>query len=145
MSDSDNKAVVERFFQLLNERDYDTAEELLDDEMIWWNAGDPDRFFLAGSRTKEEALAGLRGNAEMAPGGMICVPTGWVVEGDKVAMEATVDGKFFNGDRYVNEFHFLIELRNGKILLIKEYFDTQTCNDVFTKVIEDFNAANTEA
>ena len=141
MSKEDNKNIVARFFELTNQRDYDAAEELLDEDLVWWIAGDPDKFFLAGNKTKAESMAGLRQTATMAPAGMTLTPTGWVVEGDKVALEASVVGSFFNGDPYLNDFHFLIELRNGKILLIKEYFDTQTANDVFTKVIGEAQAA----
>lgn len=141
MNSEESKATVARFFELTNRRDYDAAESLLHDELVWWLAGDPDKFFMAGNKSKEEAMSGLRQTATMSPDGMILTPTGWIVEGNKVALEARVEGTFFNGDRYVNDFHFLIELRDGKILLIKEYFDTQTANDVFAKVISDANAA----
>ncbi len=137
MSDRDSKAIVARFFEMTNQREYDAAEALLHDDLDWWLAGDPEKFFMAGSKSKEEAMTGLRQTATMSPDGMTLTPTGWVVDGDKVALEASVEGTFFNGDRYVNEFHFLIEVRDGKILRIKEYFDTQTANDVFSKVIQD--------
>ena len=95
MSNEDNKNIVARFFELTNQRDYDAAEELLDEDLVWWIAGDPDKFFLAGNKTKAESMAGLRQTATMAPAGMTLTPTGWVVEGDKVALEASVVGSFF--------------------------------------------------
>ena len=137
MNSDDSKALISRFFELTNLREYDAAEQLLHDDLVWWLAGDPEKFFMAGDKTKEEAMTGLRQTATMSPSGMTLTPTGWVVDGDRVAMEGRVEGEFFNGDRYVNDFHFLIEVRDGKIFRIKEYFDTQTAADVFSKVISE--------
>ena len=63
VSSQDNKNIVARFFELTNQRDYDAAEELLDDDLVWWLAGDPEKFFLAGNKTKAESMQGLRQTA----------------------------------------------------------------------------------
>ena len=142
MNDSDSKAIVEKFFTFARFRDFDNAEDLLDDNLVWWVAGDPKLFPMAGTQNKEEVMQGLKRTASASPSGMEFTPTGWVVEGDKVALEAVVDGDFANGEHYHNEYHFLCEVKNNKITLIKEYFDTLTAHVVFAKGIED--AAETE-
>jgi ketosteroid isomerase-like protein len=53
-----------------------------------------------------------------------------VGEGDKVAVEATSEGKHISGRTYTNQYHFLFEFRDGKLLRLKEYMDTERVTDV---------------
>ena len=56
-----------------------------------------------------------------------------VGEGDKVAVEATSEGKHISGQIYTNEYHFLFEFRDGKLLRLKEYMDTERVTDVLVR------------
>jgi ketosteroid isomerase-like protein len=53
-----------------------------------------------------------------------------VAEGDKVAVEAVSEGQHVSGQTYSNEYHFLFEFREGKLLKLKEYMDTERVTDV---------------
>ena len=53
-----------------------------------------------------------------------------VAEGEKVAVEATSRGEHISGQIYSNEYHFLFEFRDGKLLRLKEYMDTEQVTDV---------------
>jgi ketosteroid isomerase-like protein len=49
----------------------------------------------------------------------------------RVAVEATSAAENVkNGKSYRNQYHFLMELKNGKIHAVREYLDTMHANDV---------------
>ena len=51
-------------------------------------------------------------------------------EDDRVAVEATSDGMHVSGMPYSNHYHFLFTWRDGKLLELKEYMDTQLVTEV---------------
>lgn len=51
-------------------------------------------------------------------------------EGDRVAVEATGQGRHVSGKDYVNHYHFLLTWRDGKLLELKEYMDTEAVTEV---------------
>lgn len=53
-----------------------------------------------------------------------------IAEADRVAVEASVSGVHASGALYSNDLHFLFQLLNGKILVLKEYLDTETATAV---------------
>lgn len=65
------------------------------------------------------------------PDGLQLTPTGWTVEGDRVALEMESLGTKVNGTVYNNLYHFLLILRTGKIAVIREYMDTLHVKEVF--------------
>ena len=59
---------------------------------------------------------------------------GITAEGDRVAVEVESYGKFGNGKIYQNHYHFLFEVREGKIQAVREYLDTQHLKEtIFTE------------
>ncbi len=51
-------------------------------------------------------------------------------EGERVAVEASSSGVHASGQRYKNQYHFLFEFRNGRVLHLKEYMDTEQVTDI---------------
>ncbi len=51
-------------------------------------------------------------------------------EEDRVAVEATGEGMHVSGKPYINQYHFLFTWRDGKLLELKEYLDTEQVTDV---------------
>jgi hypothetical protein len=58
-------------------------------------------------------------------------PKAMVAEGSYVAVEATSYAELNNGRIYNNQHHLLFEIRNGKVLRVKEYMDTQHAHVTF--------------
>ena len=54
-----------------------------------------------------------------------------LAEGGRVALEVTSSGDLKNGRLYRQEYHFLLEFRDGKICAVREYLDTQHTHDVW--------------
>lgn len=51
-------------------------------------------------------------------------------EGSRVAVEATGRGRHVSGVDYVNHYHFLFTWRDGELLELKEYMDTEAITEV---------------
>ena len=51
--------------------------------------------------------------------------TGITAEGDRVAVEIDGEAVHASGETYNNQYHFLLIIKDGKILELKEYMDTQ--------------------
>jgi ketosteroid isomerase-like protein len=55
-----------------------------------------------------------------------------MAEGDRVALEVVSAGNLKNGRQYRQEYHMLLTFRDGKIMSVREYLDTQHANDVWS-------------
>jgi uncharacterized protein len=125
-----NKAVVLRFFDNFSAGNVDAALALMADTATWWVAGMPDQFVLAGTKTKAQFAELLQGISAAMPNGLRVTPKGLTAEGDRVAAEAESYGEMATGKIYNNQYHFLFEVRDGKIQAVREYLDTMHAKDV---------------
>jgi hypothetical protein len=108
----------------------DAALALMADTATWWVAGKPDKFALAGTKTKAQFAELLRGLGAAMPKGLRVTTTGLTAEGDRVAAEAESYGETATGKIYNNLYHFLFEVRDGKIQAVREYLDTMHAKEV---------------
>ena len=122
--------VVRSFFENFSEGKVDAALALMADTATWWVAGNPQKFALAGTKTKAQFAELVRGIGAAMPKGLRVTPTGLTAEGDRVAVEAESYGETVHGKIYNNRYHFLIEVRNGKIEAVREYLDTMHAKEV---------------
>ena len=130
MSIEHNKKLVADFFSHFGRKDVKGALAMMTDDATWWIGGKPALFPIAGLKTKAQIGDILN---QLVPGtknGLDISPKGMVAEGDKVAVEAVSYGEFPNGRIYNNEYHFLVEIRGGKVAAVKEYLDTMHTADV---------------
>jgi ketosteroid isomerase-like protein len=54
VSETDNKKVALSFFENLSAGTLDAAPELITDDLVWWLAGEPEQFALAGGKNKTQ-------------------------------------------------------------------------------------------
>jgi ketosteroid isomerase-like protein len=52
-------------------------------------------------------------------------------EGSSVALEVESRGDLVNGRLYRQQYHMLMEFRDGRIAAVREYLDTQHAHDVW--------------
>ncbi len=123
-----NKQVVLDFWEAFSNSRFDEALDLLADDATWWIAGTTD---ISGEYSKAQFADLVKGIAENAPNGIKVTPDTLTAEGDRVSMEAESYGEISNGKVYNNFYHFMHTLRNGKLVSVKEYLDTQHVQDVF--------------
>lgn len=128
--EAQNKALVTEFMEVFSQGDVDAILGMMDDSATWWVAGTMEG--ISGTKDKQgfgEMLGGLSGGVE---GGAIrLTPESFIAEGDKVAVETESYAELKNGRVYNNHYHFVFEVRDGKIHAIKEYLDTEHTRAVF--------------
>lgn len=127
MSAEANKGVVLGFFENFSAGKFDDALGMMSDDATWWVAG---KFELSGTKTKAEFAELVKGIGSAMPNGLKITPKGLLAEGDSVAVEAESYGELANGKVYNNEYHFLIELADGKISAVREYLDTMHAKEI---------------
>jgi hypothetical protein len=128
MTNDARKQVVISFFDAFSNGRTEEAMALFADSATWWTAGN---FGLSGTKSKAALAEALGGIGTLLKGPIRVTPKAFTVEGDRVAVEAESQAERKDGKRYNNQYHFLIEVRNGKIERVREYFDTMHANDVF--------------
>jgi len=128
MGIAENKALVERFWAAFSAGRLDEALGLLGEDCTWWVAGTT---ALSKTYDKGEFATLLAGIAPLAPKGITVTPVALTAEGDRVAVEATSYAEFTNGRVYRNEYHFLMEVRDGRIVRVREYLDTEHVTATF--------------
>ena len=116
-----NKQITREFFEALSAG----SNKYLDfytDESIIWTAGNN---AIGGTRTKEEVVSFAQNILSAFPSGINFVITGITAEDERVAVEISGEAIHASGETYNNKYHFLLRIKDGKILELKEYMDTQ--------------------
>lgn len=126
LSDS-NKKFVENFFSALNRGDVEHIVDSYHEAGILQTMGNT---LISGSFTREQVADSAGGIFDVFPNGLRFVITGLVVDEHKAAVEATSEGEHISGDTYSNEYHFLFVFKDGKLLRLKEYMDTERVTDI---------------
>jgi ketosteroid isomerase-like protein len=127
MSLSENKRLVERYFDILTRNDIPALMDIYDDAMMLHVPGDT---LISGSFTKPQLAEFCSSVLDAFPEGLKFTVTGMTAEDDRVAVQAESRGIHASGKLYVNKYHFLITIRDGKIVQSQEYMDTQLVTDV---------------
>lgn len=130
MGIEDNKNVVQTFFESGNRGDVETALGLLADDVTWTNIGST-RFSGAysGKQVVIDALIGpLFGELEAGIHGTI---DNLVAEGDFVVAQVRGQARKKDGTPYNNTYCHVFRLRDGKIVSVNEYMDTELITAVF--------------
>ena len=113
------------------ETDYHDPGKVLEHchaDLDWWVPGDTR---MSGHRDHAEMVKMVEGLPGFSDGGMVFRPTGFIIEGDRAAVEAWSEVSFRDGRLYRNEYHLLVEFRDGLIWKVKQYFDTKKVADIF--------------
>ena len=120
-STKENKEIAIKFFEALSSGS-ETYLDFYNDDSVIWTAGDND---IGGTRTKKEIIDFAQGILAAFPSGITFNITGITAENERVAVEVSGDAIHASGQPYNNQYHFLLTIKNGKILELKEYMDTQ--------------------
>lgn len=130
MSLESNKQLVATFFACFGRKDVQGALDMMSADATWWIGGKPALFPICGLKSKSQIADILNSLVPTTKDGLAITPRSMIAEGDKVACEAESLGVLGNGRTYNNEYHFLVEIRDGKIASVREYLDTMHTADV---------------
>ncbi|MET0659542.1 MAG: nuclear transport factor 2 family protein [Steroidobacteraceae bacterium] len=102
----------------------EAAVAMLAPGAIWWVLGDPQKVRVSGTRQLEQITKFLKNIKRGFPEGLQAEILGVTAEGERVAIEASSTARMSNGQSYSNRYHFLIKVRDGRVLEMREYLDT---------------------
>ncbi|MEP1472979.1 MAG: nuclear transport factor 2 family protein [Halieaceae bacterium] len=122
-----NKEIVRNFFAALNEGDVASVVATYAEDGCVQTMGNT---LISGVFGKEQVAQSAGGVFDVFPKGLRFDIQAMTAEGERVAVEATSEGEHISGQTYGNEYHFLFEFRDGKLLRLKEYMDTEMVTDV---------------
>lgn len=131
MSATQNKALVADYFAKLQAGDPAVAD-LLDDDVVWWVPPGSD---MAGEHRGRDAVLEFMGRGVAyysAEHPLEVLVEQTVAEGDWVAVQFVVEAVTAGGRDYRNHYHFAFEIRDGRIVRVKEYLDTKYAHDAFS-------------
>ena len=123
----ENKARVRAFFDALNRGDVNAVVDAYSEDGSCWTSGTT---LISGTMSKEQIRAGSGAIFEAFPNGLVFTIHAMTAEGERVAVEAESKGDHVSGQVYNNLYHFLFEFRDGQLLRLKEYMDTERVTDV---------------
>jgi uncharacterized protein len=145
MSTEHNSATARRFFELLSASDIDGALALMADDATWRLPGKKELSPTAGLYSKDKLGRLFHRMLDALSTGLQMTVISSLAEGERVALEATSAGDLKNGRRYRQEYHFLMEFKDGKIAAVREYLDTQHAHDVWIAQVSSQDGAHPDA
>ena len=125
--EADNKQRVRDFMDLLMSGDAAGIAKAYDDEGTCWTSG---QTLISGTMSKDQIVSGSAAVLDLFPKGLAFTIHHMTAEGERVAVEAESVGEHVSGAIYNNLYHFLFEFREGKLLKLKEYMDTELVTDI---------------
>lgn len=128
----ENKKLALALLQASAVHDGKRFDELLHPEATYWVIGKPHLFAYGGEQSREQIVAYMS-SPSIFPGGVETTFGDITAEDDRVAVEAQVKGTLPDGRVYTNVYHYLMKVRDGKIIRVKEYLDTQAAAEFFSK------------
>ena len=131
MSTAENKSVAFKFFECFTSSDIQGVLDTMTEDATWWIAGKKERSPSAGLYSKDKIGRLFHRMVSALEDGLKMTVVSCIAEGNRVAVEVVSAGDLKNGRQYRQEYHMLLEFRDGKIKSVREYFDTQHANDIW--------------
>jgi ketosteroid isomerase-like protein len=125
-----NKALVQSFFDAGNRGDFDGCFALIGDDIVWTNIGST-RFsgtFRGKDQVMSELIEPLFGRLKA---GIHSTVENLIAEGDVVVAQSTGSAETHDGRPYNNTYCQVMRLKDGKIVEVREYFDTELVTRTF--------------
>ncbi|NKI15854.1 SnoaL-like domain-containing protein [Spongiibacter sp. KMU-166] len=126
MSDK-NKKIVTDFIQAMGNGDIEAIQTLLAHDVEAVTMGSS---LISGSRGYDELIAGAAMFKQITATGIDFEIQHLTAEENRVSAEVKGRSELVSGAHYNNDYHFLIFIRDDKIIKIKEYVDTKLVDAV---------------
>jgi ketosteroid isomerase-like protein len=130
-----NKQLVLDFWRYFSQGDTGGVAEIMTDDATFTVIGRPGGFEGIGEKSREDLIETMGWIKEVMPNGLVYSIKSMIAEGDKVAAEGESYGVTTKGKAYRGIYHFLFEIENGKIKVVREYLETMHAQQI---LIDDF-------
>ena len=131
MTVEDNKATAKAFFERFSANDIPGALATMTEDATWTIPGKKERNPTAGVYSKDKIGRLFHRMTSALKDGLRMSVKSCIGEGSFVALEVESSGDLINGRLYRQEYHMLMEFREGRISAVREYLDTQHAYDVW--------------
>ncbi len=130
MGIAENKQIVLDFYAAGARGDMEACFALLADDITWTNIGSTK---FSGTYEGKQALIGqlLGPLFGQLKAGIASTIENLIAESDYVVAQTTGSAETHKGTPYNNSYCQVMRIRDGKIVEVKEYFDTQLTTSVF--------------
>jgi uncharacterized protein len=118
-----NRVISQDLLEALASNNKARIDELFHEDAQWWVLG----VGTMSRRALLEASAEAMSTAVVAQMNILAT----TAEGERVAVEAEGNFEFADGKVYRNRYHFLLIVRDGKVVEGREYLDTALVARVF--------------
>jgi uncharacterized protein len=128
------RTVIERYVAAVEQRDMQTVRELFAEDATWWLGGE---LPLSGTwRGRDAILGDFLGSIPRLydPDSISLEITSLIADGDLVALEWTSRAVTVAGEDYENRCAGVFTVRDGRIVAVREYMDTQYAAAKFSAV-----------
>ena len=122
-----NKQIARDFFATISRSDIPTMLDFYAEDGTVETMGNT---LISGKMNKEQMKVGAALILDAFPKGIVFTIHNLTAEGDRVAVEAESHGIHASGKPYNNKYHFFMTFRDGKVVSLKEYMDTEHITDV---------------
>jgi uncharacterized protein len=127
---SKNKDIVTAFYEAGNRGDIDACLDLIADDIVWINMGSTR--FSGQYRGKEALVKNLVGPLfGRLKAGITTKIERLIAEGDLVVAQTRGDAETSDGRPYNNQYCQIMRIKNGLIVEVTEYLDTELVANVF--------------
>ncbi|SER86552.1 nuclear transport factor 2 family protein [Psychrobacillus sp. OK032] len=125
-----NKQLITNFMEDFSTGNVEKILSYMTDSAKWWVAGTIEG--ISGEKDMKDFREMLTGLSQLTKAGAIrLTPHAWTAEGNRVAVETESYSELKNGRVYNNFYHFVFEIRDGKIQKVKEFLDTEHTRAIF--------------
>lgn len=122
-----NRQRAVQFIERLSAGDTEGFLAFYHPEATLWTSGNT---LISGRYNLDQISTSAVAVLDAFPDGLAFSVTATTAEGDRVAMEAQSRGEHSSGRHYHNHYHFLFRFKDGLIIELKEYMDTELVTDI---------------
>ena len=146
MSADNNRKTAIKFLELLATYRGVEAMDLVHEDCHYWIIGDKKQFPFAGDYNKQQLENIMVGSYDVhenqeqtvdPDAEPISQVIGSTAEGNRVALETRAQVPLGDGEIYDQTYHWLFEFKDGLIITLKEYLDTQKAMNAFRPIAEN--------
>ena len=128
MNDTErNKQLAREFIAAIDRADVDAIVAAYAEDGTVTTMGNT---LISGTFNRDQIQEAAKGVLTVFPQGLRFTIHHLTAEDDRVAVEAESAGKHISGKFYNNKYHFLMRFRDGKLVQLKEYMDTEHITEV---------------
>ncbi len=127
---AESRRVALELLDAISRADAEGILNLYADDVTVWTAGD---LPFSGEHDKGEVEAMIPAVLGLFPDGLPMTVRGITADGERVAIEAESEGRHVSGKLYNNRYHFLVIVRAGRVVALKEYMDTKHAYEVLVE------------